>query len=43
MKKFRKLVNKAIGNRSSDLFILPYQNHYRILACVQGKKVLLKS
>lgn len=42
MEKFRKLVNKAIGNRSSDLFILPYQNHYRILACVQGKKSVVE-
>lgn len=38
MEKFQRLVNNAIKNRSSDLFILPYQDHYRILTCVQGKK-----
>ncbi len=42
MEKFRKLINNAIENRSSDLFILPYQNRYRILTCVQGKKSVVR-
>lgn len=42
MEKFRKLINNAIENRSSDLFILPYQNRYRILTCVQGKKSVVE-
>lgn len=39
MKKFQELINDAINRRSSDLFILPYQDKYRILLCVKGEKV----
>ncbi|MBB1062630.1 competence type IV pilus ATPase ComGA [Limosilactobacillus fastidiosus] len=38
MERFRKLIEEAIKDRSSDLFILPYQDKYRLLTCVQGEK-----
>lgn len=42
MEKFRQLINNAIKTQSSDLFILPYQNHYRVLNCIHGEKRIVE-
>lgn len=42
MEKFRKIINDAIKNRSSDLFIIPNRNHYRILSCIRNEKKIIE-
>ena len=38
MEKFEEFVNNAISKRCSDIFVLPFGDHFRIMDCIKGKK-----
>lgn len=38
MEKFNELIEMAIQKKCSDLFILPFNDKFRILLCINGKK-----
>ncbi|MDO4903383.1 MAG: competence type IV pilus ATPase ComGA [Limosilactobacillus sp.] len=42
MKSFEKEIAVAIGRRAADLYILPYQNYYRLLMTCVGKLEVIK-
>lgn len=42
MKKFQNIVDRAIKERYSDLFILPQQNKYQLLSCIDGQKEVIE-
>lgn len=42
MEKFNELIKMAIHKRCSDIFILPFNDKFRILLCINGKKKIYK-
>lgn len=38
MKRFQELVEEAINEHCSDMYVLPYKNYFRVMVCVNGEK-----